>query len=73
MEYVFRILKRDPDRPLDERELIEFGNADAEAFGRAVGAVAGLLSQPGATPEKVVRQMRRHREAPMKIVLAGKP
>jgi hypothetical protein len=72
-EYVFRVLTRDPDRPLDELELIEFGVEDSEAFGKAVAAIGGLLNMPGSTPEKVAKQMRHHRQEPRKIVLVGKP
>jgi hypothetical protein len=66
-EYVFRILTRDPDRPLDERTLIEFGVEDAEAFGKAVGAVGGLLQLHGK-PETVALAMRQYVK---KVIILG--
>ena len=65
-EYVCRILSRDPDKPLDERELIEFGVEDSEAFAQAVGALAGLLAMPGQTPERVAQAMQAHK-MPQKV------
>lgn len=72
MEYVFRILSRDPEHPLGETMLVEFGQSDARAFADAVGALTDML-RVLKTPEKVARFMRENAAlARRDLLLKGK-
>ena len=64
MEYVLRIVVRDPDRPLSERVLIEAG-ASTENPRRFTEALAGLVDMLRVlkTPEAVAEFMRENATA----------
>ena len=63
-EYVFRIVVRDPEAPLREGVVFEFGTptTDATAFTSAIEAFAAMLRING-TPEKTVRFIEQNKEA----------
>lgn len=63
-EYVCRICLRDPDHPLTEGTILEFGTVctDARAFADALSALVQLLRLKG-TPEKTAEFMVEQRQA----------
>ncbi len=63
-EYIFRISKRDPERPLltSETVILEFAAADPKRFAAAVEALAGMLKIKG-TPEDVQAFLAGEHEA----------